>query len=258
MIKLILAALIGFLVGILGGMVGLVLGSLRLPAVYAVIPSPHIVAGTALGINTLAAFVSAAKHCKAGRIDLYVFLFMGSFSWVGAFLGGYFCGLIPPGILLIMIGAVLIHSGVTLFREKKKESKKVEVVTKKAEKGKIIGASFWGFVVGVIGGMVGLILGELRLPVMLKRLKMDPRIAAGTNVTIGFFSGLFGFVGHVLHGNFDIIVLVAMGSASMVGAYVGAHLTGVVKRETLMKAIGATLILIAIFLIKKGISLQFF
>ncbi|RLI87666.1 MAG: hypothetical protein DRO98_03990 [Archaeoglobales archaeon] len=254
MIKLILAAAIGLLVGVLGGMVGLVLGSLRLPAVYAVIPSPHIVAGTALGINTLSAFVSAAKHCKAKRIDPYVFIFMGSFSWVGAFLGGYFCGLIPAKILLVLIGFVLIYSGLTLLKEKKKSST-VEITAKKVEKGKIAGASFWGFVVGVIGGMVGLILGELRLPIMLKRLKMDPRIAAGTNVTIGFFSGLSGFAGHVLHGNYDLVVLVAMGLASMVGAYIGAHLTGVVKRETLTKVIGATLILIAILLIRKGLTL---
>ncbi|RLI78506.1 hypothetical protein DRP04_10050 [Archaeoglobales archaeon] len=52
-----------------------------------------------------------------------------------------------------------------------------------------------------------------------------------------------------------MVVLVAMGLASMVGAYIGAHLTGVVKRETLTKVIGATLILIAILLIRKGLAL---
>ena len=37
-----------------------------------------------------------------------------------------------------------------------------------------------GFGVGLLGGAVGLILGSMRLPSLLRILNADPRIAAGT------------------------------------------------------------------------------
>jgi uncharacterized membrane protein YfcA len=39
-----------------------------------------------------------------------------------------------------------------------------------------------GFIIGLFGGAVGLILGQLRLPAMIEVLRVDPRIAAGTNL----------------------------------------------------------------------------
>jgi uncharacterized membrane protein YfcA len=49
-----------------------------------------------------------------------------------------------------------------------------------------------------IGGVVGLGLVQLRLPAMIQVLGVDPRIAAGTNLVISTFTGLFGFIGHLL------------------------------------------------------------
>ena len=46
-----------------------------------------------------------------------------------------------------------------------------------------------GLVIGVTGGAVGLILGSLRLPGLIQVLGMGPRIAAGTNLFIGFAMG---------------------------------------------------------------------
>ncbi|HJS64300.1 MAG TPA: hypothetical protein VJ767_05525 [Nitrososphaeraceae archaeon] len=53
-----------------------------------------------------------------------------------------------------------------------------------------------GFIISFIGGMVGLVLGSIRLPVMIKILKTEPKIAVGTNMVTSAIMGTFEFIGH--------------------------------------------------------------
>ena len=70
-----------------------------------------------------------------------------------------------------------------------------------------------------------MVLGSLRLPLLMNVLKMDPKLAVGTNNAIGVLAGLSGFFGHVVNANFDIQVMLVMGVAGMAGSYVGANQT---------------------------------
>ena len=58
------------------------------------------------------------------------------------------------------------------------------------------------FFVGVLGGLVGLALGTIRLPAMLL-LGIDPRIAAGTNIITSSVSSFFGAVKHIRENNIN-------------------------------------------------------
>ena len=110
-----------------------------------------------------------------------------------------------------------------------------------------------GFGVGVLGGAVGLILGSIRLPAMVRILRVDPRIAAGTNLFIGFFMGALGWVGHVTRGQVDYPLLVMMGVAAMIGSYLGARLTGKVQLDTLILSMGGVLMVVGALLIWRGV-----
>ena len=109
-----------------------------------------------------------------------------------------------------------------------------------------------GLGVGLLGGAVGLILGSIRLPALIRILRVDPRIAAGTNLFIGMLIGAFGWVGHVLQGEVDYALLVLMGSAAMIGSYYGAKLTGKVQLTNLILAMGLVLLVVGIFLTARG------
>ena len=95
-----------------------------------------------------------------------------------------------------------------------------------------------GFGVGLLGGAVGLIIGSIRLPALIRILRVDPRIAAGSNLFIGFIMGSLGWIGHVARGQVDYALLIPMGAAAMVGSYYGAKLTGRVRLDTLITAMG--------------------
>ena len=107
--------------------------------------------------------------------------------------------------------------------------------------------------VGLVGGAVGLILGSIRLPMMIRVLRVDPRIAAGTNLFIGFVMGSVGWVGHAVQGQVDYPLLVLMGSSAMVGSYYGAKLTGRVSLDALLGAMGWVLLVVGALLVWRGV-----
>ena len=110
--------------------------------------------------------------------------------------------------------------------------------------------------VGLLGGAVGLILGSIRLPALIRILKVDPRIAAGTNLFIGFFMGALGWIGHVAQGEVNYPLLAMMGSGAMVGSYFGAKLTGKVNLNTLNGAMGLVLLVVGALLVWQAYRLS--
>jgi uncharacterized membrane protein YfcA len=65
--------------------------------------------------------------------------------------------------------------------------------------------------------------------------------AIGTNVTVGFFVGAAGVVGH-LPGGVDWTLLGVGGAASIPGALLGSRLTGRLPEPRLKQAIAAILV----------------
>jgi uncharacterized membrane protein YfcA len=110
-----------------------------------------------------------------------------------------------------------------------------------------------GFGVGLLGGAVGLILGSIRLPALVRILRIDPRIAAGTNLFIGFFMGSLGWIGHATRGQVDYPLLIMMGAAAMIGSYFGAKATGKVSLNTLILTMGLVLLIVGALLVVRAI-----
>ena len=148
-----------FVAGFLGSVVGLVLGSLRLPAVLLASGSPATAAGTNIAVSAVAALSGGLTHARAGRVSWRIVAWMTPPSVVGAFVGGYFGHLVPSGLLLGVIAAVLLWSGLDLVFELRAapESHRPRLA-----------ATVSGGLIGLLGGAVGLILGTLRMPALLR------------------------------------------------------------------------------------------
>jgi uncharacterized membrane protein YfcA len=226
-----------FAVAFAGGAVGLVLGNIRLPAVLLVASSPAAGAGANLGISGAAAFTAAAAHIRAGRINWRLFAWMAPPSMAGAVLGGLVSGAVPERALLITIGVTLIVFGVDLVRPRPAPA----AMRDEADRLDIRAAVFSGALIGLLGGLVGLILGALRMPALLRWVGELPSRAVGTNLAVGFWVGVAGVVGH-LPGGVDWTALGVGAAASVPGALLGARLTGRMSERRLLRAIGAVLV----------------
>ena len=261
--QLLILTVISFGVGILGGFVGLALGTIRLPAMLLIGMPPPIAGGTNILVSALSAISGAIRHYREGRVDNRILLVMGVPACIGAFLGGFASEWTPEWILLIGAGVLVFWQGVEfliLIRNQRRsggphmfgadlEGAEGEFTPKRVS----LEAGI-GFGVGVLGGAVGLILGSIRLPAMIRILRVDPRIAAGTNLFIGFFMGTLGWVGHVAVGEVDYVTLICMGAAAMVGSNIGARLTGRVRLDTLILSMGAVLIVVGALLVWRGVE----
>jgi uncharacterized membrane protein YfcA len=228
-----------FAVALAGGLVGLVLGNLRLPATVLVAGSPGAAAGANLGISAVAAGTASIAHIRAGRVNWRLFGWMAPPSIVGALAGGYVSGLLGDALLLV-IAAVLLYSGLDLLRWQPRprapDTPGAEPVLD------LRAAVVSGFAIGLLGGIVGLILGSLRMPALLRVVHETPARAVGTNVTVGFCVGVAGVIGHLPNAAPDWSVLAVGAGASIPGALLGARLTGRLSEPQLVRAIAVVLL----------------
>lgn len=223
-----------FLVALSGGLVGLVLGNLRLPAVLLLASSPATAGGANIAISGVAAATAAVAHVRAGRINWRLFAWMAPPSVVGALVGGYLAGHVGDTALLLGIAAVLIYSGIDLLRwEPRARAPEPEV-----ESQLDIRAAVWsGLAIGLLGGLVGLILGTLRMPALLRLVGERAARAVGTNLTVGVCVGVAGLLGHLPDAAPDWDLLAVGAAASIPGALLGARLTGRLSERQLIRAI---------------------
>jgi uncharacterized membrane protein YfcA len=227
-----------FAVALAGGLVGLVLGNIRLPAVLLVASSPAAGAGANIGISGVTALAASIAHIRAGRINWRLFGWMAPPSVVGAVVGGYVSGVLPDDALLLAIGATLLYFGWDLLRPSSGQSPRRQ--TQQADLD-IRAAVVTGASIGLLGGIVGLILGSLRMPALLKYVGEAPARAVGTNVSVGFCVGVAGLIGHTPDG-VDWDLLLVGSAASIPGALIGSRLTGRLSEGQLLRAIGAVLV----------------
>jgi uncharacterized membrane protein YfcA len=235
-----------FVTALAGGLVGLVLGNIRLPVLVLAASSPAAGAGANIGVSAVAALAAAVAHIRAGRIDWRLFAWMAPPSIVGAAIGGLLSGVVPGNTLLLVIGVTLLAFGADLLRSKP-DGRQASFGGFNAR------AAIWtGALIGVLGGFVGLILGALRLPALLRFVGADPFRAVGTNAAVGFCLGVAGVFGH-LPGGVDWTLLGVGAATSVPGAIVGARLTGRLDERQLFRAVGLVLLVAGTAMILQGI-----
>jgi uncharacterized membrane protein YfcA len=232
-----------FAVALAGGLVGLVLGNIRLPAVLLLASSPAAGAGANVGISAVAAATASVAHIRAGRVNWRLFGWMAPPTVVGALIGGYLSGVVPDELLLLSIAAVLYYSAVDLLGWVRKGGR--ERLTTDGARLNIAGAVVSSLVIGVLGGFVGLILGTLRVPALLRIVGETPARAVGTSITVGFCLGVAGVIGHLSSEAPDWSLLALGGAASIPGAALGSRLTGRLSEAELIRAIAVVLLIAA-------------
>ena len=219
-------------------MLGLVLGTLRLPFIVLVTGSPIAAAGTNIAISAAAAGAGGLRHAREGRVDWRVVSWIAFPSVAGAVLGALVADDVSDALLYALIAAVLVWSGIDLALRPIKAQPRSRL-----RLGRGVGLSFG---IGVLGGAVGVILGTLRMPTLIRSVGMDLRRAAGTNLVVGFFLGVAGFATHATQQRVDWTILAAGLAGAIPGGWLGARATGRLSENALRVALGSVLVLVGI------------
>jgi uncharacterized protein len=252
-INILFLSFIGFIISFIGGMVGLVLGVIRLPFILSTGLSVPDSVGTNIGVSTLGAITAAIQHLRNKNISFTIFIIMALTGAIGAFIGALLTKNVPINFLLILVGIIISYESFILLKNNKKAIENNLNLNQKPIKQKIFYYDIFvqsviGFLIGLLGGLIGLVLGSIRLPAMINIMKIEPKIAVGTNMLISSVMGISGFVGHVISNEINYLYLIILGPSAMIGGFFGARYTNLLRPSTLKKLIGVVLAIVAVVL----------
>ena len=219
-------------------MLGLVLGTLRLPVIVLVTGSPLAAAGTNLAISAASAGAGGWKHAREGRVDWRAVRWTAPHSVAGAIVGALLANDVSEALLYGLIAGLLLWSGIDLaFRP---------IAPRARDRLRLARGSGLAFVIGVLGGAAGVILGTLRMPALVRSVGLDVRRAAGTNLVVGFLLGIAGFATYAAGVGVEWSVLAAGLAGAIPGGWLGARATGRLPENVLRVALGAVLVLVGV------------
>jgi uncharacterized membrane protein YfcA len=238
-------------IGLLGGLIGLSLGTMRLPAMLMLgVPLP-VAASANIFVSSVVGVSGSYRHFRDGRVKLRLVFIIGIPAFVSGFLGGFFSNQAPTNLLIALAGVLILWQGIELVllaHRRRRDAHGDEPPDDQLEGSaghftvaRTVGGAGASFGIGLLAGAIGLVLGSVRLPLIIRVLRVDPRIAAGSNLFIGMTMAALGWLGHMLHTRPDLALLIILLGPAVVGSYMGAKFTGWISVNLLLLVMGTLL-----------------
>lgn len=108
-----------------------------------------------------------------------------------------------------------------------------------------------GFVIGIVAALLGVAGGELLIPTLILLFGVDIKLAGSLSLAISLPTMLVGFTRYSRDQSFSVLgrnrlFLVVMAAGSIVGAFIGGHLLGLVPNVVLLPALAIILLISAV------------
>lgn len=247
------AFLSGAGVGTLGGLIGLGGAEFRLPllisvfgfrALQAVILNKAlslVVVGFSLPFRTAA--VSFAEVFS--RWDIIVTLLAGSLA--GAWFGAGWATKLHSRTLYRVLAVLLVLMAAMLLW-----GHDVQAVSAPAFTGSalILSGVIVGFGIGVVAALMGVAGGELLIPTITLLFGADIKLAGSLSLAVSLPTMIMGFARYSLDQSFSVIreqwrFLLVMAVGSILGAFIGGQLLGVIPTSLLLPLLAGILMISA-------------
>lgn len=108
-----------------------------------------------------------------------------------------------------------------------------------------------GFIISFIGGMVGLVLGVLRLPFILST-GLSVTESVGTNIGVSTLGAITAAIQHIRNKNISLTIFIIMALTGAIGAFYGASLTKNVPINFLLILVGLIICYESFILLKEN------
>ncbi|MEP6812985.1 MAG: sulfite exporter TauE/SafE family protein [Actinomycetota bacterium] len=108
----------------------------------------------------------------------------------------------------------------------------------------------WCFFVALVGGLLGLVLGNIRLPVFLL-VAGSPAAAGGANIAVSGLAAAAGSIAHIRAGRVHWRLVAWMLPPSVIGALAGGYAAGHLPANVLRLVIGSCLLLFGLDLLRR-------
>lgn len=192
-------------------------------------------------LNTATSASAAITYLRKGLVELRIAIPFLIISMIAAPIGAYCTNIVPTNMLLGIFSIIMVFVGIQML---------------KPEKEILIGSHdhpfslplilVSGFIVGFIGGLLGIGGGSLVMPLLLY-FGYAVKKSAATSGIIVLFTSLAGLVAHLSLWQPDMQLVIYITIAAILGAQVGSYLMQTkMKPETLRKMVGLVLWVMAL------------
>jgi len=279
--------LLGFIGGVLSGFIGSGGAFFMTPGMMNLGVQGVIAVGSNITHKFGKAMVGSRRHGELGHVDKKLGIFMLITALIGiriaVWISSYLFGLEGHGgdqgaaanlyislVFVIMLSIVSIPMLRDSFKSRAEEdsgpSKKIANFLSRLRLFPMVyfpvadvRVSLWvllavGLVTGYLAGTIG-VGGFVGVPAMIYVFGIPTAVAAGTELFLAMFMGAFGAVNYALEGFVDIRLVMLMYLGSLVGIFVGAYGTKVVKEKLIRLVTGLIIILCVI---SRGIAVPIY
>ncbi|MBO3797705.1 MAG: sulfite exporter TauE/SafE family protein [Thermoproteota archaeon] len=246
----------GFLIGLASGLLGVGGGEFRIPVLLYLLQTPVLLSiVTNLFIGLLTVSVSFTVRYQAGLITFSAInmgLLMSSGSIIGGYIGANLSGKINESLLRKFLILLLIAAGLRMVLDPLIEWEPLSIpLTHPMETFLSI---LVGLLIGIVSGLLGVAGGEYRIPALIYLFGLPVKTAGTVSLLVSIPTILAGFMKHWRIGhlnNYGVAVGLIMGSASVVGSYIGASFVTAASEGFLKMLLGIVLLLATVRMITK-------
>ncbi len=249
----------GALIGALGGLIGLGGAEFRLPLLIGVF---RFAALEAVIVNKAASLivVASALPFRAGTVPLSevvghwpVILNLLAGSLAGAWFGAGWATRLKSTTLYRVIAVMLVGIAFVLLLGHQSTGAGAFI----SGTPQLITGVFVGFLIGIVASLLGVAGGELLIPTFVLLFGADIKLAGSLSLAVSLPTMLVGFSRYSMDRSFSVLgqnrlFVLVMAAGSIVGAFVGGQLLGLIPSTFLLPALAVILLISAMKIWRHG------
>lgn len=263
---------IGLLAGTIGSLVGLGGGIVIVPALlflgatgFLNEATPQIAAGTSLLVIIFTGLSSSIAYYKQKKVDIKTGLILFIGGGPGGIVGAWVNKQLNADHFSMWFGLFMIFiSFVLIFKDKipplKRKGKRGIWRTFTDPDGEEYTYGFQpviaipiAFVVGFLGGLLGIGGGALMVPSLILLFHFPAHIAVATSMLLLFFTSLTSSITHIWLGNIVWLYALALIPGAWLGGTLGAKINQKLPSKTIVIILRIVLIIVGVRLIINGL-----
>jgi len=260
-----LGYLSAILIGVSLGLIGSGGSILTVPVlVYLMIIDPVYATAYSLFIVGLTSLVGALFYFKKGLVNIRSAIIFSIPAFIAVFLTRfYLLPAIPNELfsigdfvvskrifIMLLFAFLMFGAAISMIRKNKED----DLINDQIFNYPLIFVE--GFIVGILTGLVGAGGGFLIIPALVILAKIPMKTAVGTSLVIIAVKSLIGFLGDLsLNMNIDWTILLGFSVFTIVGIFIGSHLSKFVSSKKLKPAFGWFVLIMSLYIIIKEIHI---
>ena len=260
LMEILLLVILSLAIGFFAALLGIGGGVILTPTLILLGMETHIAISVSLGGVVLTSLVSSVEYLRQRLTDIRLALIMMAVSLPSAMAGAYLSVETPGAVLeKLMALFLLAMAGLMLTGIKVRMMDRLLSLERKIKAKDGTGFSYhahllfllpMGIAAGFAAGLFGIGGGVMIVPSLLLS-GIPAQVAVATSSLMVNASADVSFLTYLARGQFDLSYLLPMAPALMIGAYIGARVSGTVKPgHTRLMLAGLLAVLAAMLLLR--------